>query len=114
MVEQPADGLNNREAEADPPALIVTWIVDLVEGVEQSIQVLARNSRSTVDHINVEVRVPYADVQPDRPVLGVLEQKIRKGILSTVSAFGGPATVFRQIEILIKSPHRGAWRSKRA
>jgi len=51
----------------------VTWIVDLVEGVEQSIQVLARNSRSTVDHINVEVRVPYADVQPDRPVLGVLD-----------------------------------------
>jgi hypothetical protein len=37
VVEQPADRLDNREAEADPPALIVTRIIDLVEGIEQSI-----------------------------------------------------------------------------
>jgi hypothetical protein len=43
------------------------------------------------------------------------EQKTRKGVFSTtVSGFGGPATLFHQIELPIKSPHHEALRSKRA
>jgi hypothetical protein len=44
----------------------------------------------------------------------LIEQKTRKGVLSTVSPFRGPATLFHQIELVIKSPHHGAWRSERA
>jgi hypothetical protein len=42
------------------------------------------------------------------------EQKTRKGISSTVSAFGGLATLFHPIELMINSSHHGAGRSKRA
>jgi hypothetical protein len=42
------------------------------------------------------------------------EQKTRKVILGTVSVFGAPATLFHPIELQSKSPHHGAWRSKRA
>ena len=114
---QPA-GIHNRFAYRHRAAVlerlgVTGWGAAARQLANQTMIMIAETRTDPAELINaaVDALVRHRFELPSLDTLS--EQKTQKGTLSTVSVFGGPATRFHPIELLIKSPRLGAWRSKR-